>query len=54
MFRTLGLVGRLGSHLEIAFSKRELVAMFLYSYQFISISYDNIQYNCKSNSDIKY
>ena len=53
MFRTLGLVGRLGSHLETAFSKPDLVAMFLYGCQFISISYDYIQYNCKSNSDTK-
>ena len=54
MFRTLGLVGRLGSHLENAFSKWDFVAMFLYGYQFISISHDYIQYNCKSNSDTKY
>ena len=54
MFRTLGVVGRLGSHLETAFSKQDFVAMFLYGCQFISIIHDYIQYNCKSNSVTKY
>jgi len=54
MFRTLGLVGRLGSHLETAFLKPDFIAMFLYGCQFISSSYDYIQYNCKGNSDTKY
>ena len=48
MFRTLGLVGKLGRHLEIAFSKRDFVAIFLYSCQFIRISYDYISITAKA------
>ena len=53
-FRTLGLVWRLGSHLQTAFSKWDFIPVFLYGCQFIRISHDYIQYNCKSNSDTKY
>ena len=44
----LGLVGKLGRHLEIAFSKCDFIAIFLYSCQFISISYDYISITAKA------